>query len=230
MKEKIKENISGVYTITNIINNKIYVGSSINCINSRFNSHINSLKHNKHHNKHLQLSFNKYGEESFVFEILEKCDPIYSLSQEQYWMNMLCSLNKKYGYNICPVAGNTKGVKPSKETREKIRKSQTGISKAKNLKSFSRITKVKQLDYNLNIIRDNITIREISEELKINQESIIRCCKNRYRSAGGFIWRFENDTNEYYIPKTVNIKYDIKYPRFKANLILPEFNIFNLNT
>ena len=50
---------AGIYKITNIINNKIYIGSSSN-ISLRWNQHIEKLIYNLHENYKLQNDFNKY--------------------------------------------------------------------------------------------------------------------------------------------------------------------------
>ena len=63
--------VQGIYIILNIINNKCYIGSSIN-IKGRKEQHIRDLKKGKHCNDHLQKSWNKYGQESFVFSKLEE--------------------------------------------------------------------------------------------------------------------------------------------------------------
>ncbi len=63
-------NESGVYKITNRINGKIYIGSA-KTFKTRAAGHISSLKKNKHQNKHLQASFNKHGEDAFLFEVIE---------------------------------------------------------------------------------------------------------------------------------------------------------------
>lgn len=61
---------SGVYQIRNLVNDKLYVGSAKEFKN-RYKTHLNSLAKGTHYNKHLQASFNKYGTDAFVFEILE---------------------------------------------------------------------------------------------------------------------------------------------------------------
>lgn len=65
------DRISCIYCIKNILNNKVYIGSSVN-FNKRKNLHLHYLKNNKHHSNHLQKAWNKYGKENFVFEIIEK--------------------------------------------------------------------------------------------------------------------------------------------------------------
>mgnify|MGYP000863314505 CR=1 FL=1 len=65
----------GIYTIKNTINNKVYIGSSIN-VEKRLKDHFINLSKNKHHNQHLQFAYNKYGKDYFTKEILETFEDI----------------------------------------------------------------------------------------------------------------------------------------------------------
>jgi group I intron endonuclease len=89
----------GIYKITNILNNKIYIGSSFN-IEKRFKRHIKDLKENKHHNIHLQRSFNSYGKDNFVLSIIELTLKEELLSKEQYYLDLLCPYYYNNGFNI----------------------------------------------------------------------------------------------------------------------------------
>lgn len=60
----------GVYKITNLKNGKIYIGSA-KCFQVRASQHQTQLRNNKHQNKHLQASWNKWGEDAFLFEVIE---------------------------------------------------------------------------------------------------------------------------------------------------------------
>ena len=60
--------ISGIYVISNLENDKSYVGQSLR-VKERIRHHRYELKHNKHYNQHLQASWNKYGEKSFLFYV-----------------------------------------------------------------------------------------------------------------------------------------------------------------
>ena len=60
----------GIYKIINILNQKYYVGSSIN-LEERKQKHFRTLRRNKHVNDYLQNAWNKYGEENFKWEIVE---------------------------------------------------------------------------------------------------------------------------------------------------------------
>ena len=112
---------SGIYTITNITNNKIYVGSAENNFEIRKNKHFKDLKNNKHPNPHLQSSYNKYGEKNFIFEILEEQPKELCKYIETYWINILDTKNPFRGYNINDPIKNNKGRKMSLEFREKRR-------------------------------------------------------------------------------------------------------------
>lgn len=61
--------VSGVYLITCTVNNKKYIGCSKD-VRTRMQDHRNMLTRNNHINVKLQRAWNKYGAESFVFDIL----------------------------------------------------------------------------------------------------------------------------------------------------------------
>lgn len=116
----------GIYQIRNTLNNKVYVGSTID-LNKRKRQHFNNLKGNKHSNKHLQSSYNKYNYGNFIFEIIEYVeDKNKLLEREQYWIDKLNVCDDNYGYNISPTAGNCLGVKASEETKKKMSKKNKG--------------------------------------------------------------------------------------------------------
>lgn len=96
---------SGIYIIKSIINNKIYIGSSIN-VKRRQIDHINKLRANKHPNIKLQRHYNKYGEKDLVFNIIEYCDKSKLIELEQKYIDI-----KKPFFNINKIAGNCLGRK-----------------------------------------------------------------------------------------------------------------------
>lgn len=64
--------VSGVCTITNKVTGKLYIGESLDIYRRWHDEHIPQLRKNRHYNKELQNDFNKYGEENFSFEVLER--------------------------------------------------------------------------------------------------------------------------------------------------------------
>jgi group I intron endonuclease len=106
----------GIYCITNNVNGKKYVGSSVE-LDKRWKRHLSSLNRNVHKNAHLQASFNKHGIENFIFNVLEEIKSSEKLIEhEQYWMDTI-----KPEYNIRLVAANNLGLKHTEETKEKMR-------------------------------------------------------------------------------------------------------------
>jgi len=71
MDWKKNECTSGVYTITNKINGKVYVGESY-AIENRWYSHRSSLKHERGCNSDLLNDWKTYGEEAFEFKIIKE--------------------------------------------------------------------------------------------------------------------------------------------------------------
>ncbi len=95
----MREKICGVYKITNLYNGMIYIGSSID-IYRRWYQHKRELRQNIHNNKHLQNSWNLYGEEAFIFEIIERCLAEDKLKREQYYICETKCYMPDIGYNV----------------------------------------------------------------------------------------------------------------------------------
>jgi group I intron endonuclease len=75
-----------IYKITNSLNGKFYVGSTTNT-RERFRTHRKRLRANKHHAHHLQAAWNKYGENSFFFHVVEVVPEDSSLREaEDKWL------------------------------------------------------------------------------------------------------------------------------------------------
>lgn len=123
----MKTVICGIYKITNIKNNKIYIGSSINMY-ERWRKHKEMLLRDGHHSIHLQRAFNKHGLEYFKFEILEECDADYRCIREQFYLDSLLKAQEfiqktsnffiKNGYNMNPNSSH-EGV-PRHVTKDQL--------------------------------------------------------------------------------------------------------------
>lgn len=181
---------SGVYEIYNITNGKRYIGSAVSFIN-RKRGHLSSLRGGYHHNIALQRAYNKYEEKSFVFRVLAICPKEYIIKLEQWFIN---SLNPEY--NICKIAGNTTGVRPSIETKNKMIASRTGLKRSKDAIIRTAILNKKpitQYDMEMNYIKDWDSCITASIELSINKAHITGCCKGKVNSIGGFKWKYKSN-------------------------------------
>lgn len=96
---------AGIYKITNTVNGKVYIGSAIN-IERRFKQHIYSLNKGAHYNPHLQSSWNKYGEDAFVFEVIIEVEDVgYLYDIETKFIHEYRAFDRQRGYNLQVNAG-----------------------------------------------------------------------------------------------------------------------------
>lgn len=164
--------ISGIYKITNIINNKVYIGSAIK-LKQRFYHHKYYLNKHKHKNKYLQLSWSKYGSDNFKFEIVEYCEVNRLIEREQYWIDKLKCYDRKIGYNINPIAGSSLGKPCSKETKLKISLANKGNKWSDEAKK--KITGRKYSEEH----RKRISEAPISDELRLKRSINAKGNQNR---------------------------------------------------
>lgn len=91
----------GIYKITNLINNKVYIGQSKN-IERRKYRHFRNYNDNiasATYNNHLYSAMRKYGKENFLFEIIEECLPEQLNEKEKFFIHLYDSSNIEKGYN-----------------------------------------------------------------------------------------------------------------------------------
>jgi len=167
-------NKSGIYKITNIINNNIYIGQSGN-LHERKTRHITSLKGKYHYNSHLQRAFDKYGIDSFNFETVLICEPFELTYYEQQLVDLY---NPEYNIHKKCVTSPL-GVKRSEEFRQKIsgvnnwnygkpmsEERKTNLSNLKKGTHPSEETRKKLSEARLGKPRLPETIRKMSEAQK----------------------------------------------------------------
>lgn len=158
--------------------NKVYIGST-SFINSNSNSiktgfrqrkynHLNSLRCKTHYNIHLQKAYDLYGEENFIFEILEQLTDNFQ-ERETYWINYYKSSDIKHGYNIKGLEHSCNGYIKSKSHIENHRKA---------LKKYFETNEIynKKINENLissvkKLISQNIHYKEICKILNIKKST-----------------------------------------------------------
>lgn len=105
-----------IYKIRNVVNQKFYVGSTGNK-RERFRTHRNKLRSSKHHCAHLQAAWNKYGEDCFVFEVVEIVGSIDKLqAAEDVWLSEWVGNDKCYNHGLrsgAPWRGVAKELHPN---------------------------------------------------------------------------------------------------------------------
>lgn len=104
---------SGIYRIA--IGENFYFGSAINLKNREW-THRGELRAGKHANRFMQNAWNKHGE--MVFQVIEFCNPEDLIGREQIYISQW--FDDPRCMNLSPTAGNTLGVKHTKEARRNM--------------------------------------------------------------------------------------------------------------
>jgi group I intron endonuclease len=81
---RIRYFLCGIYIILHKKTKKWYVGQAED-IHKRWSVHKTNLKDGTHHCQHLQRMWNKYGEDAFLFKIVEECPKSMLNEREIYW-------------------------------------------------------------------------------------------------------------------------------------------------
>lgn len=229
---KDETNLTGIYQIKNIINEKVYVGSTRASFKKRAHGHSYLLNKNIHHSQHLQKSFNEYGTDNFEFSVLEVCSSINIEEKEQYWINIKKSHERDFGYNILKFAYNSTEYKHTKETIKKISEnsknriphlntlnamwnSSRGKKRSKEHIDIIRKTHIRpviQMNLSGDVIKEWESITEVNKffNLPTENSNISKCCKNG-KSLKGFLWVKKEDYDE-------NKNYSYVDKRFKNNI------------
>ena len=194
-----------IYGIKNLINEKIYVGKSIN-IKLRKKAHENSFVRKQAVNIHLQRAVDKYGIENFEFIILEEVVLNTVNEKEQYWINYLKSYDEKFGYNKT-MGGD--GGNLTIETKFKI--SQTSPNRKV----------VYQFNSKGKLIKKWNGVRDIERELKYLSSTISKACaiNTNNNSAYGFYWSYNEDSSNFYGIGQENNKLQVQQFSLKGELI-----------
>jgi len=126
---------SGIYLIKNILDDKVYIGSSVNLKDRRY-KHFWMLEKGIHDNQHLQNSYNKFGEEKFKFEILENCKYEILVEKENYYIDKFNSNKCDFGYNLAKVSESRRNTY---NEEVKVKLSKHNLNKNGNIKKFELI-------------------------------------------------------------------------------------------
>lgn len=217
MKLNTKDkNKAGIYCIRNTVNNKVYIGKSIN-IYFRIKQHITLLNtKSKNENCYLVNSWHKYGKDSFEYIVLEYLEVNEKLisDRELYWIRNFESNNPEKGYNL--RIDSSTGMVISESTRKKLSESQTKryanpeeVEKLKErlnkyrldnpdwkekmiekLKTAKRKYTFEQYDKSMNLIKEWESIEHIIlENPSYKWQNIYSVCNGYKPTMYGFIWK-----------------------------------------
>jgi group I intron endonuclease len=119
-----------IYKITNNINNKIYIGQTIEDLKKRWSRHNWTCTKGRNAMA-ITNAIIKYGKENFIIEQIDTANTIDELNDKEiYYINKLNSLSPN-GYNLTTGGGNKR---LSEETKRKISESNKGKKRSEETK------------------------------------------------------------------------------------------------
>jgi group I intron endonuclease len=180
LKYDYNENIAGViYKITNITNNKVYIGQTIRGFLVRYLEHKNAIRRGKNRDYPIYESFIKYGFENFKFEIIDHAESIEELNNKEVnYISLYNSMVNGYnlnegGYNSIPtdetrlkMSKSRKGKKRTDEQKKRMSDSKKGKSTKPKTEEQKRHLSEVSPKYWLNQKRGAETIKKMSETKK----------------------------------------------------------------
>lgn len=203
----MKQTFTGsIYLIINKINNKKYVGQTVQNVNVRFNSHC--LKNSGC--PKLRNAIQKYGKENFKIITLKvfACSDFETLHKQlDYWETWYIEYyhSVEQGYNCSgggQLKGNTiwKGRKHSPDTIEKMKKAQSNRSEETRKKLSNSLTEIKRLNkwipvlqYDLegNFIKEWESMSAARKAFGVKDSHIGLVCRGKRKSCYGFVWKYK---------------------------------------
>ena len=203
-----------IYKIINDINDKVYVGQTMNTIQQRWTIH---KQMSKTYSNIIYKAIRKYGIEHFSIVIIEECDNNQLDERERYWIEYYDSYEN--GYNM--TSGGT-GVILEGHTRSKYADEIIALYDKNPNISYAQIAKkvgcstcivsnvlnrtgrpstntnisksVLQYDLEGNFIQEFKSARQAAKSLgKSSGSSILKVCRHEpwYQTAYGYIWKFK---------------------------------------
>lgn len=163
--------MSVIYLIVNLIDNKVYVGSTKDAKQRKF-QHFSALKNNKHHSHLLQRAWNKGNPEDFEFKIIEILEENQSLQErEQFYIDLYISYDKNLGYNIKKYAYEYTAPKNKKH-------------------------KIYQFTLEGEFIQSFNSSREAGVKSNCDFSCITKCCNKHRLYCKDYIWSYNPEITE----------------------------------
>lgn len=208
-----------IYKITNNINDKVYIGKTLDTIENRWKKHKQDSKKRGEEKRPLYNAMNKYGSNNFQIELIEECDDNLASEREIYWIKYFNSYY--YGYNATQ-GGEGKAIYDRDKILEELKVNPSPIeisrkfgcstdtvrkiAKQNNIKTinigqFTNCKTVYQYDKDNNLLNIFTSTADASRWCCDNKKTkspaskarthIGECARNIRKSAYGYIWRYE---------------------------------------
>lgn len=185
-----------IYTITNLVNNKMYVGLTTVTLDRRWREHT----YRSSSCSAIHRAIKKYGKDNFEIKVIDTAESISELKEkEAYWIAKLNTLAPN-GYNLTTggehplwsdaskqkLSRTETGRVLSEEHKQKIREANKGTKPSLSARLASSKAVV--------CVETNVVYQSITEAAKAvggNMKAISYCLhKGENRTSGGYHWRW----------------------------------------
>lgn len=225
------KNFPCIYAFVNSFNGSLYVGSTKNAGN-RIRQHLSELRRGVHHSKFFQNAWNKYGENVFMFCVIEKCPIENLIEREQFWLDNF----KPFLYNLSDRALPAQNKPCPETTKEILRERMMGNSFGKN-KSYCGFLKEQDIPKIFQLFANGKSTEYIGNKFNVDKTHISRILNRK-------VWASVEIENNIFLkcrirsksrnrgsiqPKgarlSVKIARDIKFSSEPAKVIADKYNI-----
>ena len=190
-----------VYAHRNLKNGKSYVGMTSRKPNERWRSGKGYKNNLRMWNDIQESDWNKDWEHSIIGQFEDKQE---ALNIESMFIWLFDSTND--GYNISTYDRNS--YKRTDKTRRKNSEAHTGekhpmygkhhsedtkrkMSEAHKEKIYANTKPILQFSKSGELIAEYSSLTKASRQTGCSAPNICSCCKGKYKSAGGFIWKYK---------------------------------------
>ena len=145
-----------IYKITNLKNNKCYIGKTLKSIEKRWEEHCHDYLRRNEEKRPLYSAMKKYGTKNFKVEEIEQCNENIVNEREKYWIEYYDSFKK--GYNAT-LGGDGKAY----------------IDRELVIKTYNEVQNVRKTADLLNIDAGNLSkiLKENNVTVKSSQQIMI---------------------------------------------------------
>ena len=194
-----------IYKITNLLNNKIYIGQTY----SKYNQNTSQIykRFNKHCKDAEKVGMNvpgaidkaiyKYGCNNFKVELVEECNSVKEVNiRERYWISKLNSTNRNIGYNL--TKGGEGGDTYSFLDMGKLNDIKRKISKANTGKNNGNSSQVKALNIETGDVYEFETLSRCLQFFNVHNKGIVtERCLHRQKYYFRRKWNFAFINNDF---------------------------------
>lgn len=207
--------MSFIYKITNLINNKIYIGLTTRTVESRWKEHC------RHNSQMIDKAIEEFGKENFSIETIEECEEENLDEREKYWITYYDSFNNGYNNTLGGRDNNytmtdkvslvlqfwNQGLTINKiveQTNLNVETVRSYLNKnninhedirqrANKVIGLSKSKPVLQYDLNGNFIKEWPTAIEAAETLHLKSKYITSTCRGHQKTYSNMKWRYKDE-------------------------------------